>query len=453
MHIAKKNVDLFLSRKRAKKRKKILAWLERKRVSRARAALYRRSRAGVFGTTSAIAGMLASTASGPLPMSQTSLILNIPKTFSMLEDPGGALRLVASFAHTHQTCAISDVFVDLQKVQVQDLGAHALLDKLVDEIVAQTRFRNTRIGWKGTFPRDPAKQRFISAMGIIRQLRLTHKYLGLNDAEKIHLFERRCRHYVRKLKPIKPEDKTEQANAAERFVIHVNNCLAREDRKLTPLGRSQLCNYVVEIIDNAENHAGMVDWTIQDYVDMAMAQPQCEVVIFNFGKSIAETLDDMPPDSFTWKQQVAEYVDLHTKGGLFSPRWRREDLLTLIALQGSVSCRNLTGETTRGQGTADLIEFFQTMNDERGVEIGDRATMYIVSGGTRILFDSSHRLVRGEDGSRVIAFNENNDLREPPDPACVIPLVGCRLPGTMIGIKFPVRIASLEPVIAAHAAS
>lgn len=445
MRCTKTNVDLFLSRKRERKAQKKRARLIRRRISRARAEAYRRSRAGVFGTTSEIAQMLAAEAQGPLEMSQTSLLLKIPSTFSMLDDPSIVLRLVSAFASTHQSRSISDVFVDLQKIQVQDLGAHALLDKLVDEIVAQATFRNTRVGWKGNFPPEPATQRFIAAMGIIRQLRLTHKYLDFGDAEKIHLFERRCRHYVREIKPLKPEDKTEQANAAERFVVHINRCLAREERQLTPIGRAELLNYVVEIIDNAENHAGMVDWTIQGYVDMALPQPECEVVIFNFGKSIADTLEELPAESFTRKCQVDPYLELHSSRGFFTPRWRREDLLTLMALQGSVSCRNLSGETTRGQGMADLIEFFQAMNDERRVENGGRATMYIVSGATRILFDPAYPLIRGEDGSRVIAFNKNNDLREPPDPGCVIPLVGCRLPGTMIGIKFPVRLSSLEP--------
>ncbi len=300
------------------------------------------------------------------------------------------------------------------------------------------------MGWKGNFPNDPSQMRFVKAMGIIRQLGLTHRYLEVTDANKIHLFERRCRHYVRNIRPINPDDKSQQANAAERFVNHVDRCLAKEGRKLTLEGRSQLCSYVVEVIDNAENHAGLVDWTIQGYVDMAMDQPECEIVIFNFGKSISTTLEELAEGSYT-RAQIQTYLDLHEKNGWLSPKWRREDLLTLIALQGAVSSKNSAEEHTRGQGTADLIEFFQQMNDERKFIGIHPASMYIVSGGTRILFDSKYRLVRGEDGSRVIAFNESNDLKKPPDSACVIPLRGgCRLPGTMIGIKFAVQPSILQ---------
>lgn len=444
MHLAKLDLDLYLTRKRERRAAKKRRWLELRRVSRLRAEDHRRSRAGVFGAKSVIAEMLGATAHSELDMPQTSLHLKVPKTFSMLDAPEDAISLIASLALTYQSRPISDIYVDLSNITSQDLGAHALLDKLVDEITAHTKFRNGRLGWKGNFPRDLGQRRFIAAMGIIRQLGLTHKYLEFGDAEKIHLFERRCRHYIRQIKPVKPEDKTEQANAAERFANHVNRCLAREGLELTLSGRSQLCSYVVEVIDNAESHAGMVDWTIQGYVDMSLPEPKCEIVIFNFGKSIAATLDEMPAQCYT-RQQIQKYLDLHARKGWFGPRWRREDLLTLIALQSSVSCRNLSEETTRGQGTADLIEFFQLMNEERQVETNSPASMYIVSGGTRILFDPRYRMRRNEDGSRRIAFNAENDLNQPPDPECVMPLQGCNLPGTLIGIKFELQASLSRP--------
>jgi hypothetical protein len=436
-------VDLFYTNKRGRKARKKGVKLELRRRSRARAVAHSRAKAVVFGPGSVIAKMFSDCATKDLFMEQTSLYLKIPGNFSMLEAPEDAISLIASFARIHQNRSLSDVFVDLSEVKIQDLGAHALLDRLVDEIVSQASFQNTRVGWRGNFPADPAQRRFIKAMGIVSQLGLAHKYLEFGEAEKVHRFERKCRHYLRQIKAVKPEDKSEQANAAERFANHVNRCLARENRELTLEGRSRLCNYVVEVIDNAENHAGMIDWTIQGYVDMAMAEPQCEIVIFNFGKSIADTLEALPPDGYTMGQ-IQEYLDLHENQGWFGPKWRREDLLTLIALQGSVSRKNSSSDTTRGQGTADLIEFFQQMNDEREVEGLQSASMYIVSGTTRVLFDPKYRIGTTQESSRVIAFNVENDLKLPPDPACVKPLRDCRLPGTMIGIKFQVQASILR---------
>lgn len=446
MRLLYQQLDLFLTVKRQHKAAKKRAKQEVQRRSRARAAAHHRAKAVVFGAGSTISKMFSECATHELLMPQTSLRINIPGTFSMLEAPEQAIQLIASFARTHQKKSISDVFVDFSKVKTQDLGAHALLDKLVDEIVLQASFQNTRVAWKGTFPQDPAQRRFIKAMGILRQLGITHRYLDYDDAKKVYLFERRCRHHLRQLKPVNPKDKSEQANAAERFADHVNRCLAREGRQLTLEGRSRLCNYVVEVIDNAENHAGIVDWTIQGYVDMAMEEPQCEIVIFNFGKSIAKTLDEMPDDSYTMLQ-IKKYLDLHGTSGWFSQTWRREDLLTLMALQGSVSRKNSSLDTTRGEGTADLIEFFQQMNDERCLEGLRKASMYIISGGTKVLFDPKYRISDDEKSSRTIAFNVDNDLNQPPDPSCVMPLNGCHLPGTMIGIKFQVQASILQDAV------
>lgn len=439
MRLDKFGVKQFLTQKREKKACKKRNRRRIRQLSRKRALIHKSVKAGFFGTTSTIARMLSSRATSELYLPQTSLFLDVPKNFSMLAAPEDTISFICSFAATHLHHRLSDVFVNFEKVVNQDLGAHALLDTLVDEIVAQTSFQNARMGWKGNFPKDSALRRFIQAMGIIRQLRLTHKYLKQTEAQKIHLFERRCRHYVRGMKPVNPEDKSAQANAAERFIHHVNSCLAKEGRTLTELGRLQLCNYVAEVIDNAENHAGIVDWTIQGYVDMAMDEPQCEIVIFNFGKSISMTLDEMPSHSYTM-DQIQKYLDLHGRNGWLGSKWRREDLLTLIALQGSVSSKNETKCSTRGQGTADLIEFFQQLNDERLIAKCQPASMYIISGGTRVLFDPKYRLIRGEDGRRVIAFNDQNDLNLPPDVSCVMPLKrSCHLPGTMIGIKFTIQ--------------
>jgi len=444
MHLAKFNVDLFLTKKRERKASKRSHLLKLRQKACTRATTYNSAKRGIFGGKSAIANLLCKSANKQISLNQTSLRLNVPSKFSMLTSPEAALELICSFALTHQKQVISDIYIDFSAVISQDLGAHALLDKLVDEMVLQTKVQNSRVGWKGTFPNDPAQRRFIAAMGVVSQLGLSRRYLNNNEEKKIHRFERKCRHYVRALKPIKPEDKSEQANAAERFADHVNTCLASEGRALSNEGRSKLCTYVAEIIDNAECHAGMVDWTIQGYVDMAMDEPECEIVIFNFGKSIAETFEDMPLESYP-RVQIQKYLDIHTNSGWFSHKWRSKDLLTLIALQGSVSTKNESEFHTRGQGTADLIQFFQQMNDERELVNHKPASMYIISGSTKVIFDPKYKIVHSEDGSRIIAFNDSNDLNLPPDQTCVTPLLnGCHLPGTMIGIKFAVKAAILQ---------
>ncbi len=119
--------------------------------------------------------------------------------------------------------------------------------------------------------------------------------------------------------------------------------------------------------------------------------------------------------------------------------------MTLIALQGYVSSKNTSDDMDRGQGMADLIEFFQGMNKERHLEGRGSATMYIVSGSTKVVFDGRYEISSDDDGPRVIAFNDENDLNFAPDPKSVMPLKKAFFPGTMIGIKFPVQPSDMQP--------
>lgn len=447
-HWAKVDPRRFLSIKRAHKATKKRSHRTAQHIGRIRASQYFKRRAAHFGASSVIAGMLAKHATHEIKISQTSLQIKVPADFSLLRNPAQVIGLINAFAKVHRDKTLSDVFVDFSGVTSHDLGAHALLCKLVEEIDLQAKFQLARLRWRGNYPSDPAISRLIRSMGIIRKLGIVSHYLPYADARKIHLFERRCRHEIRALR-LRPDEKSDQNNATARFADHVNRCLAKENRQLTETARSQLCTYVAEIIDNAERHAGMVDWTIQGYIDNALAQPECEIVIFNFGKSIAQTLEELPADNYT-SRQVAPYIDTHVKRALFGKQWRRTDLVTLVALQGSVSSKNATDSADGGQGTADLIEFFQGMNRERKLEKVGEATMYIVSGETRVLFDGRYQIATAGDGPRVIAFNDTNDLNQAPDPKSVMPLKGAFFPGTIIGIKFPVQPSDMQEVTNEH---
>lgn len=181
----------------------------------------------------------------------------------------------------------------------------------------QATFHRKHLRWRGRYPKGQEERRFLRSMGIIRTLDLKHHFLSAHDASMIIRFERRRRHYYGAgIRFNDPLDKSQQSNAAQRFAEHVNRCLRKEGRELTPLARMHLCDFVVEIIDNAENHAGMIDWTIQGYIDLASDQPHCEIVIFNFGKSISESLGAVRRDGYTWRQ-ISEYLELHSKSGWF----------------------------------------------------------------------------------------------------------------------------------------
>lgn len=165
----------------------------------------------------------------------------------------------------------------------------------------------------------------------------------------------------------------------------------------------------------------------------------CEIAIFNFGNTIAETFQRLPRDSFTYKQ-VKAYLDTHSQRRLFSTGWRHEDLFTLIALQGNVSSKNNNPQDTRGNGTVDLIEFFQRVHAECAVAKDAQATMSLISGSTVIFFDGRYQMRPNENGIKVIAFNDDNNLLQRPSSSCVRQLRGATFPGTLISLKFPLSV-------------
>ena len=217
-------------------------------------------------------------------------------------------------------------------------------------------------------------------------------------------------------------------------------CLKRVKRRLKPAGRMNLANYVAEILNNAEEHAGLVDWTIQGYLDTSLVVPICEIALFNFGRSFADTFRDLPRDSYTWTQ-IGRYIEIHRTARLFRRNWQEEDLLTVVALQPHVSSKNTIETDTRGHGTVELIDFFQRVHQEctkqnAGAEMG------IVSGSTYIRFDGRYKLQDGGEGRRVIAFNADNSLMQQPDPKYVRSLGQVRFPDTIISIRFPLTAQS-----------
>lgn len=397
----------------------------------------------LFGRRSKINKHLAHTADESLPIDRKGQILvSVPKTLSIIEAPEGAIKLVARFAKAAMSPRrIRSIFFDHSKLENYDLAANALLDVVASELDSQYTVRGSRLSLrcKGALPTNPRVRRFIRAIGIIKHLDVKHEAPSKKESTSIEVFDVRLKHYSPAAKKISAGRRDK---VAKKFVDHIRKCLAKINRELTPSGVTRLTEYLTEILNNAEDHAGLIDWTLQGYLDGSAATAFCEIAIFNFGSSIADTLRALPRDCYTWKQ-IAPYIDMHEGHQFFGPDWREEDLLTVMALQPHVSSKNHSENDTRGQGTVDLIQFFQTVFEECAEAKSD-ASMAILSGSTHINFDGTHKIQGGAAGARpVIAFNKNNDLRERPDKKYVRPLGSSKFPGTIISIRFPLSSDSL----------
>ena len=436
-HLAKTNVPLYLREKRARKgaRRAHRVWKEKLEARVHDAELDRR-----FGAVSKIVAMMASDQSAPYKVRKSRINFPLPGTFSILDKPELAIGAVSEFASQLRVQQLGRIYLDFTKVVSQDLGANGLLDVLVDELQTQAKRTGRQIRWGGTFPESAHDRRFMRSMGVIKRLKIEHEYLDDSEAAAIVLFNERCKHYTRSEKPTHAD---KNSRVTQQFADHINNCLSRMGRKLKQGARSRMCDYVGEIIDNAEQHGLMGDWSIQGYLDTSLTTPMCEIAIFNFGRTIAESFEALNPDSYT-RQQVQKYIDLHQKRFFFQLDWRKEDLYTLIALQGGVSTKNQTPEDTRGNGTVDLITFFQKMHKECSADDHEEAArMALLSGSTFILFDGTYSMKPNENGTNIIAFNQENDLEKRPDSKYVKALSGVNFPGTMICLQFPLPATAI----------
>lgn len=390
--------------------------------------------------SSAIIEMLAAKATRTILSSAGEIRVRVPRQFSIIETPEVVLDLLTSFAHGVSAGGIHKVVFDHRDLEEVDLAANSLLDIVATERNAEISWRHTKrkLRVAGVYPRQPAIKRLIKATGIIKHMEIAHEALSHDETRSVRVFEARNRSYYNAPGDGSKADFKDKQQA--KFVDHIQECLGDNGWELSELGVQQLGTYLGEILANAEDHPAYLDWTVQGYLDNTLDVPMCEIAVFNFGRSIAESLQSVDKKGYTW-DQVLPYLEMHTKRRFFGTSWREEDLLTVVALQGHVSRLNTSDETTRGQGTVEFIEFFQRMNDLcNGSAVG--AKMAIVSGGTYILFDGTYRMVAPEaDKGKIIAFNATNDLSERPDPRFVRSLGEFRFPGTIISIKFPLSLA------------
>lgn len=431
LHLAKINVPLFLKEKRNNKKIRSERRIARKlKVSIRTGSIAERN---AFGDKSLILGLLSKDVALKSQNKKGRVKFKAPEKFSIFENPTEVLKSISMLATEIQQPRVRDIHLDMSLMQSYDLAANGLLDVIVEEFTTKAKQTGRRIKWSGKYPTTNALRRFVQALGVIKRLKIFHEYPNPEVASKLETFEHRCKHYVR---AVRLNDTDEKSRITQRFVAHVNACLERIAKTLTSDAKNVLAKYIGEVIDNAEEHSGMYDWTIQGYLDTQSDDWICEICIFNFGKTIAATLDGLPLESFA-RQYVQPYLDAHEKQGLFSTGWHRDRLLTIIALQLGVSSKKLDdGVNTRGFGTHDLISFFMKVQKECS-ENGrfDGAVMNLISGNTLIKFDGKYQMRDGK-----IAFNHTNDLHSLPDSNYVSELKGVSFPGTILSIKYPLTI-------------
>jgi hypothetical protein len=362
--------------------------------------------------------------------------LVIPARFSVISNPEGFLDTLNELVSLRNVRGqLTEIFFDHSQMVEYDLAAEQALDTIAADYKTAFRYRKLRVRFRGIYPTNPRIARFLRAIGIVRQLGTRRDQIDPSEREVLEVF---VAHRRKSDEEIVFASSDKKSRETRKFVDHINNCLARFGRQLSHEGIERLATYAGEILANAEEHSGRGEWLLAGYLDGATEDHMCEIAILSFGNTFADTFLALPQDSYPLRQ-IDPYLKAHLDKGFFSTKWRLRDLITLVALQGGISCKNASEKDTRGKGTIDLISFFEQMHQECAQGSQTPCEMAILSGKTHMRFDGTYRLKRDSTDRDVIAFNKTNSLEDAPDPNYVRRL-DRDFPGTIISIRF-----SLQP--------
>jgi hypothetical protein len=364
------------------------------------------------------------------------LSISIPKDFSVIKSPDEVVKALARLVTITKRPEVRSIMFDHSRMETYDLAAEQAIDTIASDIHLTTRIAGRQMRLMGRYPSSSDGRRFLRSIGIIKYLKVSHEFLTEEEQSDLEIYVAHRRQGSEDVVFGRSDRKSEETR---RFVDHINKCLARNGRRLSGEGIEKLSMYTGEVLANAEEHSQRGEWLLAGYLDNAAEGHFCEIAVLSFGKTIAATFRELDLDSYPMRQ-VGPYVVAHGERGFFSQGWGPDDLLTLVALQGGISCRNESDEMTRGQGTIDLITFFEKMHEECQGKDVKGCQMAIFSGHTHILFDGTHKLKRDSTGRDVIAFNKLNSLEDPPDDNYVRH-VESAFPGTAISIRFPLQSA------------
>jgi len=375
---------------------------------------------------------------GIKPFSSTAPERDIffPKNFSFIEEPDDALVVLNDLVKFSLGGHTRRISIHQEKCVLIDHCAEAAATALAIQAHGWPRVR-----FMGTFPESAEQRDIVLATGLPSRL-------GIRLSEPDGFLKFPLKH-ARRVRGT-AERSSEKEVQATKITQYVDECLDGYGWELTDDAKGYLTSLVGEVLDNAEEHSQRPDWWMAGYLrQKSKTYGDCHITIFNFGQTLAESLQELPPDSML-RNDIEELVELHKKKKYFSlGGWTEENLWTLYALQAGVSRfntgRDNLGGFARGYGTVKMIQFFQEIG--KSDIAGEPPKMCIVSGRTHILFDGkyemrSQKTRRGED-AEIIAFNKKNDLREKPDDKYVRHLRH-PFPGTLISLRFYFDPENLE---------
>ncbi|EMT6578181.1 hypothetical protein WMR74_004268 [Providencia rettgeri] len=373
-------------------------------------------------------------------------IITMPKVFSLYRDPDKALSFIYSVTKIVARGNFKKITLNYKKAKEYCLGAECLLALALIEARKINNKFTKNVGINGVYPKNTEHLEMIRDVGLVQELNES-KESHIQDSSvkrdnpKQRIFKRQSIGYEK----ASAYAKDTKNKAAQEFTDYLNECFNDHKLSLNEMAAEHLTSCMGELLDNAERHCGVDErprWYMRGYVDNSSKRPACEVSIFNFGKTIAETFNDLPQEHYSLSNHIIPYVEKHKdKKGMFD-----DGLITVAALQGRVSCKNMHDTDSSGTGTIELLKFFQDMHDQLRVihdGISEKPIISLVTGKTHIVLDGRYSLQvnkidDGESESYIYPFNQFG-LEQAPDKAYLKEMKKAQFPGVMVNIRFPLQ--------------
>jgi hypothetical protein len=366
----------------------------------------------------------------------------IPEIFSFIENPDQTLQTLYNLRAAIEDPRATHLFFDHSQCKTLDLCASVVTDVMVLRGRTQRRMRGVAFGAGGTFSSVPEVNVLLKASGILKHLGVSAAALPKDVQDRIRLCP------LHDGRPSPPDKTTESELAATKLTRFFDNCLSTEKYALKEEWKAKLISLITEVLDNCEQHANRDQhwYTIGHFNHLENQDGgDCHIVILNFGDSIFESLNRKDTPTLL-KDRIGELASKHHSRGFFNFRkskWQEEALWTLYALQEGVSRFTGTPEgVDRGNGTVRMIQFFTDL-------AGEDPKMVLVSGRTYILFDGKYKLrdklLPTGETRKIIAFNPENDLEQPPDGNYVAS-IPFKFPGTLVSLRFILHKGYLKKV-------
>ena len=358
--------------------------------------------------------------------------VEFPSTFSFIDAPEETIETLRAIASASRKARGREVYLDQSGCTQIDYGAEAAA-----YAVTQAAYEGLGVAYVGWMPENDEQRKIAKATGLPQMHRGVppprpgaFETLGLQHGGKGEYFAYKS---------------CEAEVMASRLTDYLSRCFQRYGRRLTIEAEEVLLDLFGEVMGNTEDH-GRGDWWVGAYLHDRNGQyGDCHLAILNFGRSIYETLQDLPANS-SLRAELEKRARSHR--GFFGNGYGEEQLWTLFAVQDGVG-RFFEEKKDRGRGLAVMVESFQTLGGiapDGTPPRRDGPILSVVSGRTALRFDQRHplqkKMIRGAE-RRVVALNDGNDLDRPPDSRNVRRL-RAYFPGTVISLRFDIDPEYLE---------